>query len=340
MPLPTRSSQRGGVLAKEEASYGVAETLSNSLDACELYIGDGDQPDPDPLDYIYDGNGPGRVADTGAPAKMTAAAGPFRQVPFRTLLKGRGTLYSAVLTPPNSNHRWLKGCGYDATYSATPTPQWTYTPTPLNGSPTGLTVRRFLHDRQHDDRGVFSSLNYDTASQNPLGVLVADFSDGLGIATIPTDQTIPTLTHDQFGIAPLVVSGMTVTFDGVTTLAVRRISYKQNRKIGGPRHQTNLAGGNAGYVHQGAMPVVEIEMERPLVATKDFETMRAAGTVLAASWGWNQSVQYNRILHTFAQAQIMNVANSNADGMALVTVTLKPHVTAANLYDYEEIKYS
>lgn len=340
MPLPTRSAQRGGVLAKEEASYGVAETLSNSLDACELYIGDGEQPDPDPLDYIYDGNGPGRVADTGAPAKMTAAAGPFRQVPFRTLLKGRGSLYSAVLTPPNAVHRWIKASGYDMTYSATPTPQWTASPTALNGSPTALTVRRFLHDRQHDDRGVFASLNYDSASQNPLGVLVADFSDALGIATVPTDQTIPTLTHDQFGIAPLVAGGMTVTFDGVTTLAVRRVSYKQNRKIGGPRHQVNIAGGNAGYVHQGASPEVEIEMERPAAATKDFETMRAAGTVIAASWAFNAAAQYNRFTHSFPQCQIMNVANSNADGMALVTVTLRPHVTAANLYDYESILFN
>ena len=338
MPVPVRPAQRFGLLAKEEAVYGVAETLSNTLDACEVYIGDGEPPEPDGMDFIYDGNGPGRIADTGAPRLATAPAGASRQVPFKTMVKGRGAAYSASLTPPNAIHRWLKASGYDATYNGG-AGTWTYTPTALNYTATSLTVRRFAQERQFDDIGVIASFNYSTSSQNPLGLLIADFSDAKGIASLPADLTIPTLTHGQFGTAPLVVSGMTIIVNGLAALPIRSLSYKQNRKISGPRPQTNIAGGNAGYIHDGSMPMVEIEMERVALATFDPETMRNAGTVFALQWAFNVSVAANRFRHYMAQAQIMDVKNGQVDGMATCTITVRPHASTSNVYDYEYLVF-
>ena len=46
MPTAARLNQVIGVLAKEEVDPNVAETLSNTADACNVFIGDGDPPAP------------------------------------------------------------------------------------------------------------------------------------------------------------------------------------------------------------------------------------------------------------------------------------------------------
>ena len=340
MPLPAVQSRQFGVLAKEEASYGVAEVLSNSADFCMPFIGDGLPPDPDPITYVYGGEGRGRNAVTGTMLPYTAPAGAQRTVPFRAVMKGRGSAYSAVNTPPNELHRWIKACGFDATHSATPTPQWTFTPTPAGGTPTSLTVRRFAQRRQFDDVGVMCSLAYATDVASPLGIIVADFSNGQGIASIPTDQVIPTLTDSTYSTGAILVPGATVTINSVTTRPVRKISYTQNRPVNGPRHQINVAGGHAGFISGIATPEVQIELERETAAAFDPETLRANATVFAVSWQFNPSVQYNRFTHTFAQAQIVDVQNGTADDMAICTITIRPHASALNLSDFESLVFN
>jgi hypothetical protein len=340
MPLPAVESRQFGVLAKEEASYGVAEVLSNSADFCMPFIGDGLPPDIDPITYVHGGEGRGRNAVTGAMLPYTEPAGAARTVPFRAVMKGRGSAYSAVNTPPNELHRWLKASGYDATYSATPTPQWTYTPTPAGGTPTSLTVRRFSQRKQFDDVGVMCSLSYATDVASPLGILVADFIDGQGIASIPTDQVIPTLTDSTYSVGAITVPGCVVTINSVTTRPVRKISYTRNRPIGAARHQINIAGGHAGFVSGVATPEIQIELERETAAAFDPETLRANATVFAVSWQFNAGVQYNRFTHSFAQAQIVDVQSGSADDMAITTLTIRPHPSALNLSDFESLVFN
>ena len=339
MPLPAVENRQFGVLAKEEASYGVAEVLSNSADFCMPYVGDGLPPDPDPIQYVYGGEGRGRNAVTGMMLPYTAPAGASRTVPFRAVMKGRGSAYSAVNTPPNEMHRWIKASGYDATYSATSTPRWIYTRTPAGGTPTSLTVRRFAQRKQFDDVGVMCSLSYATDVASPLGILIADFTDGQGIAAIPTDQVIPTLTDSTYSTGAILVPGCTVTINAATTRPVRKISYTGGRPIAGPRHQINVAGGHAGFVSQVATPEVQIELERETAAVFDPETLRANATVFACSWAFNGSVQYNRFTHEFAQAQIVDMQSGSADDMAIVTLTIRPHASALSLSDVETLTF-
>ena len=334
MPVPARLNQVIGILAKEEADYGTAETLSNTADACNVYIGDGDPPVPSPVDFVFDGN-IGRAAGNLAPQRRTTPNGATRAGQFQCLPKGLGSLYSAVLLPPNEVHRWLKGAGYDATYSATPTPQWSYTPTPATSTPTHLSVRQFMQGSQWDLSGVQCDFSYETQG---LGVPIFTF-DWRGLHVAPVTQALPSLTIGAAAVIPPVAAGVVNSINGVSTLTIRRIAYRRNRNTETARLAQNLAGGHAGFVSGGFSPEWEVEIERPARATFDPEALRAAATSIAFSAQFG-TTQYNRWTHSTAQGQIVNVQPGAEGALATVVLTIRGFSSTPSANDAELILFN
>ena len=334
MPTAARLNQIIGVLAKEEADPNVAETLSNTTDACNVYIGDGDPPTPTAVEYVFDGN-IGRAAGNLAPQRRTTPNGRFRQGQFQCLPKGAGVLYSGSAFPPNEVHRWLKGAGYDGTYSATPTPQWSYTPTAATSTPTHLTVRQFSQGSQWDQSGVQADFSYETQG---LGVPVFTF-DWRGIASLPSDQSLPALTIGASTIIPPVASAVVLSANGVTSLTVRKVAFKRNRNVETARVAQNLAGGHAGFVAGAFSPEWEIEVERPARATFDPEALAAAATSIAFSVTFG-STQYNRWAHSTAQGQIINVQPASDSALATVTFTVRGFSSTPSTNDSELLLFN
>lgn len=329
MATAARLNQVIGFLAKEEADSGTAETLSNSTDACTPYIGDGDPEAPTAYDYVFDG-ATGRGSGTLGPQRRTAPAGRFRQGQFQCLPKGLGSAYSASAFPPNEVHRWLKAAGLDATYSASPTPQWTYSPTAFGTAFTTLTVRQFAQGSQFDQTGVLCDFAFETQG---LGVPIFTF-DWRGIAgSLPSDVTLPALTHQATSVVPPIGPGMVVNIGALATAVVRRAAFRLNRSVDTARVQQNLAGGHAGFVPGGMAPELELEIERPARATYDPEAVMAAGTSAAVDLTVG-TTQYNRYKLTLPQAQLTAATPSNDGALATINLTFRAFATTPAANDF------
>jgi hypothetical protein len=335
MPSAAQFNQVIGVLAKVESDPNVAEALSNADDGCTPFIGDGDPPAPTPISYVFDGN-IGRAAGNLAPQRRTTPNGRHRMGQFQCLPKGLGSLYSAILLPPNEVHRWLQGSGYTATYSASPTPQWSYTPVAVGTVPSHLTVRYFMQGSQYDQFGVQSDFSYESAG---LGTPIFSFNwKGIGLA--PTDQALPVITYQATGVIPAVSSAVVHSVGGVTTMTLRKVSYSRNRGGETARIAQNLAGGHAGFIFGQYTPEWEIEVERPLRSAFDPEALMASATPIALSLTYNSATQYNRWTHSTAQGQIVDVQPGNDGGLATVTLKVRGFASTPSANDAELIVFN
>lgn len=327
MPVADRLNQVVGFLAKEEAIYGTAETLSNSADGFTPYIGDGNPPAPTAYEYVFDGN-LGRAASTLAPQRRTTPTGRFRSGEVQVLPKGFGSAYSGSVMPPNEVHRMLKASGFDATYSASPTPQWTYSPTAHSSTPTSLTVRQFAQGSQFDMAGVLCDWAFETQG---LGVPVWTFN-WRGIASLPADQALPSITLQATTVIPPVASAVVGNIGAFTTATIRRVAFRLNRSVETARVAQNLAGGHAGFVAGGRAPELELEIERPTRATFDPESELSSATSRAVDVTFG-STQYNRWKISLPQAQLATVTPSAEGDLATVVLVYRAFASTPTAND-------
>lgn len=331
-------NQVAGLLAKEEVEYGVAETLDNDEDGCLPFFGDGDLPAPEPVQYEFDGN-TGRAAATLAPQKRTSPNGRSRQFQFKVLPRGRGSAYSSSNTPPNEVHRWLKAAGFVATYSATPTPQWLYTPQPAGDGYTSLTAKWFAQNRLWLNKGVLADLSINGEG---LGMPVWSF-DSRGIADLPSDLSLPVVTYSAADIVPPVNAGISVVIGDYGSATLRSHSLKRSRKMGKPRLAQNLAGGHAGFVPGGVMPVLTLVIEQTAdpgdpfhdVAGLNPYALREAATRIPVSLQY-PGAQYFRHKYGMANAQVIDVRNTADENVALWEIDFMgtPSTPSADDVDY------
>ena len=328
MPVPAQLNQIIGFLAKEESVYGTAETLSNSTDGLNPYIGDGDPEAPAALEYVYDG-ALGRSAMTLAPQRRTTPTGRARQGSIQVLPKGLGSAYSVSAMPPNEVHRLLKASGLDATYSASPTPQWTYAPTAAGTGYTSLTLRQFAQGSQFDHTGVLMDMSFETQG---LGVPVFTFSYR-GIASLPADQSQPTITVQATTVIPPVASAIVGNIGAFTSATIRRVAFRLNRSVDTARVAQSIAGGHAGFVPGVIEPELEIEIERPTRATFDPESELASGFARAVDVTFG-STQYNRWKVSLAQAQLSAVTPGAEGPLATVTLVYRGFASTPTATDH------
>lgn len=320
-----------GFLAKEEAVYGVAETLSNTADGVLPYLADGDPPPPEAVNYVFPGN-IGRAPGTLAPARRAAPNGRFREGVFQTLFRGAGTAYSALVTPPAEVHRFLKAAGFDATFSATPTPRWIYTPTAAGTSFTSLTLRQFAQQAIYEQTGVICNWSF---AANDLGVPIHDFAYA-GLIGLPTDGALPAITYPSAGLLPPVASAVVETIGSWTGATIRSTSMQTQRSINAPRPAQNLAGGHAGFTPGGMGPQFTLVAERPTRVTFNPESIREAATsqLVSAQYG---TVQYNRWTVEYPTAQLVNVTPQNDGPVATMEIVAQAHPSAPGLNDFMRI---
>lgn len=316
-----------GLLMKEEATYGTPETLSNTADGINIFIGDVDPPAPSAYEYVFDGN-LGRAASTLAPQRRTTPNGRFRSSEFQVQPKGLGTTYSAPAPPPRDVHRALRACGFDWTFSATPTPQWTATPTAA-GTIVGHTVRQFSQGSQYDVSGALGNLNFETQG---LGVPIWTIN-WTALASLPSTQALPAITIEAPAVIAPVASAITCTIGAFTTATVRRVAFRQNRSIDNPRLAMNLAGGHAGFIPGGMAPELEIEIERPVRATFDPEALLASADSRAVTVQFG-STQFNRWNVSLPQAQLSAVTPGNEGPIATVTLVYRAHASTPTANDF------
>ena len=316
-----------GVLAKEEADYGVAETLSNSADGINIYIGDGDPPAPEAYEYVFDGN-IGRASGSLAPQKRTTPNGRFRSGSLQVLPKGLGAAYTtSSVTPPREVHRMMKAAGFDATFV---TDHWEYTPTAHGTGFESLTLRQFSQGSQYDQAGVICDMSFETQG---LGVPVMTFA-WRGVASLPSDQSLPSITVLAPSVIAPVAAGITLTIGAYTDAVVRRVAYRSNRNVETARINQLLAGGHAGFVPGGMMPELEIEIERPLRSTFDPEAELAAATARALTLTFDDGGTANNWGLEMPQAQLASVTPGGEGALATVTLVYRAYASTPTANDF------
>lgn len=315
-----------GFLGKVEATYGSAESLSNSTDGFNVYIGDGDPEPPTPYEYVYDGK-IGRAFGNLVPQIRTTPNGRFRMGQHKVLPKGLGSAYStSSVLPPNEIHRWLQACGFDATFD---TDHWEYTLTAHGTGFKSLTYNAYLQGSLYPMTGVLGNLSFETQG---LGVPVWTI-DYKGLAAVdPTDAAVPSLTVLAPSVIAPVSAGMTVSIGSFTNAVVRKIAFRQNRNIDTARIDMQLAGGHAGFVPGGSAPELEIEIERPARSTYDPEAVRDAATVEAISAAWDGGTA-NAWSIDFPQAQLASVTPGNEGALATVSLVYTAHASTPSAND-------
>ncbi len=141
-----------------------------------------------------------------------------------------------------------------------------------------------------------------------------------GIYGAPTDAALPTPTAAQFGnVDPPICVGLTATIDGVTSFVVRDFSFPLTAEVA-TRPSIGATDGLAPHRVRGQVPTWSLTIEDELVATKDFEGMKHAGTPFAISIVVGVT-QYNKVtLSTFA-ARIAELKTADDNGTRVLRMS-------------------
>lgn len=314
MATADRLNQVIGYLLKIEANPNVAETLSNSQDGLNPYLPEGAPEPPEPLSYVYDG-GLGRAASNLLPQAGTTPNGLFRESQLPVVFKGSGATYSISVFPPNEVHRLMQVAGFDAAFGSS---SWTYTPTAHGTTYSTGTLREFRQGGQYDQAGVIADWSFET---NGLGVPIHTFA-WKGVASVPTDVSLPSITLQATGVIPPVASAVLGTLGSFSTPTIRRVAFRCNRDVDTARLAMNTAGGHAGFVPGGLNPELEVEIERPARATFNPESLMAAATSQACSVQFG-SAQWNNWKVDLPTTQIKSVVPGSDGNLATVVLTYR-----------------
>jgi hypothetical protein len=321
MPTPAILNQVAGYMAKVEATYGTAETLTAGSDGIFPYLGDGLPQPPTALEYLFDGS-IGRSVSSLLPLARVAPNGRGRKQDFPVLFKGAGTTYSGSVKPPREVDLLLQAAGFDGTYST----KWDYTPTAAGTGYKSLTVGTYAQGKAQVMAGALADWSF--AFDN-LGCPVHTFNLQ-GIGALPTTLSLPTITYQYTSIVPPVAAGATVTIGTWTAPVVKSGKFALNRSIGNARARITTAGGHLGFVPGMLDPQMTFMVEQTALVASPFHTtggldpdnLREAATGITVSIQIG-STSTNRYTVTLNNAQLIQATPQNDDAVAMWELTFR-----------------
>lgn len=328
MPAPAKLSQILAVMGKEETTYGTAVALATTADGIQLQFDNRDYPWAT-LDYAYDGDLGPSVGNLGTVLRA-AKAGRSLKYEAPTRAKGAGAAYTASVLP--SVHRLLKASGCDAALTTTSAAEkYVYSPSAPGTTYTSLTMELYGRGEKVPLIGVLSDINIEFPNGGPPlwrfglnGYLSADISD---VAT-------PTITYPLTSVQAPLANGVVLTLGSLSANAVLYSgSFALNREIL-PRVALTGSGGHLGFVPRGRQPEAKVVLEAtalvgtPFTSSTAFDAykLEEAATSLAFSIRFG-TVQYNKWLLSFPQAQVIAAAPTVVNGVACVELTVRAYTS-------------
>lgn len=335
MPYPAKTFYAVGLMLKEEGSYLGGGSLSVSTDAIQLAL----ENRAIPFAYQEDFDGV-KSYDLAARSPLPGLLPSARflagaELPFHW--KGNTAAYDANTKP--ALHVPYKLCGLEAAFSATPTPQWTYTPYSGAAAPTSGVGRLYSGAEKVDLTGVFGTLRIVAERGKPVQHLVrvwglmGDVSDDLGGAEALT-LVYPTLSLD-----PVKADAITVVLGTFLTADVQRVEFELGWGDPVARQLATAAGAHAGFARDLTFnPRLKLQLEKTALVGAPYHTsagfdgyqlrkaaQKITGSTVSVQFG---SAQYNRQKLTFAQAQVVAPVVQEENGpVSMVTLELKPYAS-------------
>jgi hypothetical protein len=325
-------NNRWAVAGVVQTTRGTATAPVPADDGMLPFLGD-EIPNFDQVDALYDG----KKGRSGSSDGMRADATPngFSQaISHRVVLRGRaGSTYSALIRPPREVDLALRLSGFVATYSATPSPNWTYTR--YTGSALDNTIGTldvWAKSRRYRFTDVCGDLTYEAPD---AGEIIANPQFmGLPVppvtATIPTDLTGSLAGYDAPTLATPVAAGATFELGDFTAGRVRSLSYASNSDRGEGRLRQNVAGAHLGWVYGMFGQQFTVLMEETALVGSPGHT--SGGINADRLWRekpiFDFSVRYgtvsgNRFTHTFTSAQVKESPTYQTDNnLAMVQLVI------------------
>jgi hypothetical protein len=315
-----------GLLAKEETTYGTPVALAGATDGIQLQYSDRYVGAPMEFDYAADGElGPSVSAlgtVIGVPPSGYSIRGPL---PFR--MRPGGAAYSASVLP--SGHRMLKAAGLTATLDATGgSEKYTYAPTAPGVTFTSLSAEMYTRGEKVPVAGMIGSLKFDAPDTKPA---IWTLDNASGIATLPTDAAVPSITYPLQSVAPPLASTLALVLGGLSVnAAVKSHSFDMQRQIH-PRVNQSSSGDHWGFVPGDYDPMLKVTLEATALVTGDpytsstaFDPWRLrhfAKTIVASVQ--HGTTQYNKYKLSFPQCQVVDVRPGNDGPVPTVELTLR-----------------
>lgn len=318
MPAPAKVLHVLGLLAKKEATYGTAVSLTTT-DGVLLQYADKNVGAPVTLDYAFDGQMGPSVASLAQSWRVAPSGRSLRgDLPMR--FRGPSGTYAATIVP--SIHLMMEISGFTA---ALATNAWTYTPTVAGTGYSSATMEMYARGEKWPTAGVLTNLSF--AFDNPQPPIFTFSARGTSSA-LPTDSAAPSIVYPTHPQTPLS-SGITFTFGTFTAGVVYSGSFDLQRDLEGARVALTGGGAHLGFVPGMRNPMLKVVLEQTAFTGTPFTTasafdpygLREAATRSALLLRFAGATTGSTLTMTSAGAQLMDVVPQNNGPTATVELT-------------------
>lgn len=246
---------------------------------------------------------------------------------FEMLLRGAAVAYSASVKPEAD--AVLRACGMAAAGSfGAGTEKWDYTPQSAATMGESVTAALYAENAPHGKLlGCFGSFRLSLRAGEPA-VLAVVLS---GMYVEPADVSL--ITGTPAAIVPPVFKSAAVTYDSVTH-AVSVVDFDLGNEIQ-LIPSANDAQAVAGFLIADRRPVASMDPHAVTVATYNFHNKRDIANQAALSLTVG-GTQYNRVLPSAPKAQIVDVGETQRNGLKAYQLGLKLNPSVGG----DEIKLS
>lgn len=324
MAQPAKLLHVIGLLAKEEATYGTAVSLTTTADGVQLQYTDRNTGAVMNYKYAFDGDLGPSVSALGQSPNVSPS-GLSIEGPLPTRARPAGVAYSATVLP--SIHRFLKASGFDATVTTTVgSEKWVYTPTPALNAFTSLTLGLYSRGELATVPGGIMNPSFDFSNPAPP---TWSF-DTRAIGVLPSDAAPPAITYPNITVQPPLSQGVSVVIGSFVTPVVLSGSFAMNRNIDNPRVAVSAAGAHQGFVPGDRKPTVKLVVEATALVGAPYHTsagldpyrLRDSANQFAFSIQFG-SAQYFRWKLAMAQAQLVDAVLQGNGPTATVELTIQ-----------------
>jgi hypothetical protein len=309
MAAPDKRSLVYGFLLDKESTYGTATTPSSSTDQVLMQFSDRYQATLGVEAFDFDGDIGVSSADLGE-LKRVAMSGKSISADIPVRAKGAGVAYAAGTKP--ELHAALEVSGFTATGSFTASSEkWTYALTGDVAAYASATCYYYGHGELRKSKGTVANWSFSFDNQAPpihtfrlLGIYEGSL----------TDVAVPAITYLYPTIVPPLAGNSTITI-GSWTPVIYSGSFDLGRAIDNPRVPLNNTGTHLGYLPGGHAARLRLTVERPALATYNYETIRDAATSAAITMVFG-STQYNRWKVNLDTAYLISATPSTRNSVA------------------------
>lgn len=319
---PAKLMNLQALLAKVEATYGVAVAVAATADGQLLAISD-----------RYPGLASLRYSDNGDMGPSPGNLGGLRRVgsvgrsivlPVTMRFKGGGTTYATTVTPNIDTFLQIGGLTPTLAGGA-----YTYVPTVDGITYKSATAEYYKRAEKWTARGMLGNIKLTVdGPKAPLWLF-----DTVAICdTTISDSSIAAPTYPNGSVQEPVAQGCTFTMGSFVTPELKSLEFDFGRSIDNPRWDLTQAQGLAGFTPGGYSPTLKVKIASTALVASPFHTsagldayrlQEAAnnfGAALIMTGG-----SYNGFNLSMPQVQVSDVQADNENGEATWTITMVPY---------------